>query len=130
VSHPPCPATCLQVALPNGQMLTCSRDLALIYYLTKDWQQGYGGLLQDLEGGATFVPQYNSAVVFRVPRYHEVTALATSRHRYSVGSRREPGGPACLGVVATWMGLLVMLQHCTEQHRVVGACGAAGTTVQ
>jgi Rps23 Pro-64 3,4-dihydroxylase Tpa1-like proline 4-hydroxylase len=38
-----------KVTMDNGNIITCSREYALIYYLTKDWKKEYGGLLVDLE---------------------------------------------------------------------------------
>lgn len=32
----------------------------------------------------TLIPRFNSAIAFRVPRYHEVTPLAAPRPRYSL----------------------------------------------
>eukprot|EP00814_Leptocylindrus_danicus_P014891 CAMPEP_0116008584 /NCGR_PEP_ID=MMETSP0321-20121206/2940_1 /TAXON_ID=163516 /ORGANISM="Leptocylindrus danicus var. danicus, Strain B650" /LENGTH=199 /DNA_ID=CAMNT_0003477415 /DNA_START=252 /DNA_END=848 /DNA_ORIENTATION=- len=55
----------------------CSRDLAVIYYLTKDWKKEDGGILIDLHDGKRkqYVPKFNSLVAFEVPRFHEVTAV-------------------------------------------------------
>mmetsp|Transcript_523 Transcript_523/g.969 ORF Transcript_523/g.969 Transcript_523/m.969 type:complete len:332 (-) Transcript_523:64-1059(-) len=53
----------------------CSRDIAVIYYLTKDWRETDGGVLVDLQTGARYVPRFNSLVAFVVPRFHEVTAV-------------------------------------------------------
>jgi len=65
--------------------IQCSRDVAIIYYLTKDWKVEMGGVLKDLEGGKEYVPEFNSLVAFQVPRYHEVTAVAAnSAPRYSI----------------------------------------------
>ncbi|KXZ57006.1 hypothetical protein GPECTOR_1g909 [Gonium pectorale] len=81
-----------QVRLDNGRVITTSRTLAVIYYLTKDWREEYGGVLLDLEDPASppgqptrYVPVWNSVVAFRVPRYHAVTPMAVDRPRYSVG---------------------------------------------
>ncbi len=43
-----------------------------------------GGALVDLEGGATHVPRFNRVVAFRIPRWHEVTAVTAARPRLSV----------------------------------------------
>lgn len=61
-----------------------SRELAVIYYLTDDWKEEYGGLLEDLEGGKTYVPEFNSLVAFNVPRDHVVTPVTGTRPRYSI----------------------------------------------
>ncbi len=85
-----------------------SRELAVIYYLTDDWKEEYGGtrrashhahhyfgcvtrsgvhlqrrwsgLLEDLEGGKTYVPEFNSLVAFNVPRDHVVTPVTGTRY--------------------------------------------------
>eukprot|EP00798_Chlamydomonas_sp_ICE-L_P018994 gene18994-25578_t len=59
-----------EVTLDNGRLLSCSRDIAVIYYLTK--------------GGVQYVPQYNSAVLFRIPRYHQVTPVKTALPRFTI----------------------------------------------
>ena len=39
-----------------------------------------------------YVPEFNSAIAFRVPRYHEVTRMNTNQPRYSVfGWYLQPG---------------------------------------
>jgi Rps23 Pro-64 3,4-dihydroxylase Tpa1-like proline 4-hydroxylase len=94
------------VQLDTGEVITCSRDLTCVYYLTKDWTADMGGAFVDLEAdpepgpssngtagsgggssgsggggsmvqhpaqqrpGRVYVPEFNSAVFFRVPRYH------------------------------------------------------------
>eukprot|EP00879_Flechtneria_rotunda_P029966 GHRR01032441.1.p1 GENE.GHRR01032441.1~~GHRR01032441.1.p1 ORF type:complete len:181 (+),score=69.31 GHRR01032441.1:51-545(+) len=81
--------------MDDGSIQLCSRTIACIYYLTKDWQAEYGGELVDLEahgGPKVHVPQYNSVVMFRVPRWHEVRPVIGDRPRYSVfGWFLEPG---------------------------------------
>ncbi|GBG25248.1 Ankyrin repeat and KH domain-containing protein 1 [Hondaea fermentalgiana] len=55
-----------------------SRDVAVIFYLTKDWTKADGGALLDLDPGAqrsSYVPLFNSLVSFVVPREHAVTAV-------------------------------------------------------
>mmetsp|Transcript_29756 Transcript_29756/g.60081 ORF Transcript_29756/g.60081 Transcript_29756/m.60081 type:complete len:226 (+) Transcript_29756:322-999(+) len=100
------------VQMENGKMVTCSRDIAVIWYLTKNWKENDGGVLIDCETGKRYtqpcfvhstacaqcftflryVPEYNSAVTFRIPRYHEVTAVEADRARYSVfGWFLQPG---------------------------------------
>lgn len=65
----------------------CSRDLAVILYLTKGWTEEDGGILIDLskEAGSDnrFVPIFNSMVAFEVPRFHEVTAVKPRQGRDS-----------------------------------------------
>ena len=62
-----------------------TRDIALIYYLAKDWKESMGGNLRDLTGDQTFTPEFNSLVAFRVPRMHEVTACThPARNRFSI----------------------------------------------
>lgn len=52
-----------------------SREVALVYYLNKDWSADMGGMFVDMEDPKRHVrhePEFNSAVVFRVPRWHAV----------------------------------------------------------
>lgn len=68
-------------------------DVALILYLTKDWKEQYGGLLVDdeaPEGPKPYVPLFNSAVVFRIPRWHTVGFPSTL-----VGELLTKGDAAC-----------------------------------
>ena len=73
-----------QVKMEGGAVIKCSRDVAMIYYLTKDWKDSYGGLLVDIEGSQTYIPEYNSAIIFQVPRFHQVTPVATHLPRFSL----------------------------------------------
>jgi len=70
-----------------GQFLTRHQDeevkegrvCAYVINLSKDWQADWGGLLQ-FQGDAdtvldTFVPQWNSLSLFRVPQSHAVTLV-------------------------------------------------------
>jgi hypothetical protein len=61
-----------------------SRQLAVVYYLTKDWHERLGGSFVDLATGSELVPRFNSLVAFWVPRMHEVTPMRTRRERLSV----------------------------------------------
>eukprot|EP00887_Chlorella_sp_A99_P003532 scaffold7.g3532.t1 len=69
------------VMLDTGEVITCSRDLTL------DWTANMGGLLVDLEAcdapgsRREYVPKFNSAILFTVPRYHQVTPVTTDRPR-------------------------------------------------
>merc|ERR1712167_484097 len=61
------------------------RDIAVIYYLTKDWHYELGGNFVDLTmGGETHTPQFNSLVAFNVPRLHEVDLMKIDRHRITI----------------------------------------------
>ncbi|GAB4812976.1 hypothetical protein N2152v2_000022 [Parachlorella kessleri] len=83
------------VQLDTGEVITCSREIGVIWYLTKDWRAEHGGALVDLEaagGRKAYVPLFNSVVMFRVPRFHEVTPVTSSRPRYSLfGWFLQPG---------------------------------------
>lgn len=70
-----------EVRMGSGSVVLHSRDIAVIWYLTKDWTEEDGGVLVDLQTGARYVPVFNSAVAFRVPRMHEVRP-APSRCAY------------------------------------------------
>jgi hypothetical protein len=72
------------VMLDDGARITCSRDIAVIYYLTKDWKESDGGTLVDIPTGTSYVPEFNSLVAFRIPRFHEVKAVTADRARYSI----------------------------------------------
>jgi hypothetical protein len=61
-----------------------SRTIALIYYLTPDWKKENGGALVDIEGDQTYIPEYNSLIAFKVPRWHEVEPCVTDKPRYSI----------------------------------------------
>lgn len=65
-----------------------SRTAAAIWYLTKDWTEEEGGHLVDLEPKpgtpSSFVPIYNSLVLFEVPHWHAVSAVKAERYRYSI----------------------------------------------
>jgi hypothetical protein len=55
--HPPPPPNMLvhlppQVLMEDGSIQTCSRDIAVIYYLTQGWRAEEGGHLIDLEAPA------------------------------------------------------------------------------
>mmetsp|Transcript_62315 Transcript_62315/g.115650 ORF Transcript_62315/g.115650 Transcript_62315/m.115650 type:complete len:301 (-) Transcript_62315:143-1045(-) len=70
---------------PSG--MTVYRKVALIYYLTKNWDEAYGGLLIDnlRDGPRIIVPEFNSMVCFLVPREHQVTRVAEGAPtRYSI----------------------------------------------
>ncbi|KAL4546160.1 hypothetical protein Ndes2526B_g05255 [Nannochloris sp. 'desiccata'] len=69
----------------TGEVVLCSRDVTLVYHLTKDWTDEMGGALVDLETDTKYIPEFNSAIIFKVPRYHQVEpVLERSRPRYSI----------------------------------------------
>jgi len=72
------------VKLDDGRMVECSREIAVIYYLTKDWTIELGGALVDLVSTKRYVPEFNSLIAFRVPRMHAVEPVVGSRPRFSV----------------------------------------------
>eukprot|EP01121_Diplochlamys_sp_Union-15-3_P022170 TRINITY_DN9360_c0_g1_i4.p1 TRINITY_DN9360_c0_g1~~TRINITY_DN9360_c0_g1_i4.p1 ORF type:complete len:224 (+),score=42.17 TRINITY_DN9360_c0_g1_i4:50-721(+) len=80
------------VLMEDGTIQVCSRSIAIIYYLTKDWMGEYGGNLIDLETGNTYVPEFNSLIAFKVPHLHQVTKVETNKSRYSIfGWFLKPG---------------------------------------
>jgi len=60
------------------------RSIAVIFYLTQNWTEDFGGSFVDLQGGVSHVPLFNSVVAFRVPRRHEVEVVKTDRARLSI----------------------------------------------
>ena len=81
----------------TGEVVSCSRDVAIIYYVgdgeTKEWREDMGGLLIDCEDGdRKYMPQFNSCVMFTIPRYHIVTPVVSPHNRYSIfGWTLQPG---------------------------------------
>jgi len=55
-------------AVVNGQNTLCSREVAIILYLTEGWDASYGGALIDhkVAPPRVYVPEFNSVVVFKV----------------------------------------------------------------
>ncbi|KAK3238521.1 hypothetical protein CYMTET_51474 [Cymbomonas tetramitiformis] len=74
----------IPIGMADGEVEIYSREFAAIYYLTKDWKHQYGGQLMDLATGDAYSPEFNSLIVFRVPRDHMVTAVKTAMPRYSI----------------------------------------------
>jgi hypothetical protein len=88
---------------PVGQKIY--RKIAMIYYFTENWSVAYGGCLVDRfvpHDPKLIVPEFNSLVMFLVPRDHEVTEMypgSPARYTmfgwlcddeaYSPGSRRD-----------------------------------------
>ncbi|KAI8468679.1 MAG: hypothetical protein J3K34DRAFT_477473 [Monoraphidium minutum] len=80
------------VMMDDGQVVQCSRRVAAIYYLTPDWKEEWGGHLLDMETGQAHVPEFNTLIAFRIPRFHVVTPVDTDQPRYSIfGWFLEPG---------------------------------------
>lgn len=94
----------VHVSAGGGARALHSRGYAGILYLTKDWREEDGGVFVDIETGDTIVPEFNKLVAFKVPLWHEVTAVVGARPRYSLfgwwllpGERYAfPGAPALL----------------------------------
>ena len=61
-----------------------SRDIAMVFYLTKDWSADNGGCFIDLVGGEIVTPQFNTCILFHVPRLHRVEPVLNSCVRYSI----------------------------------------------
>jgi hypothetical protein len=61
--------------------VTCSRTIAVIYYLTKGWQPEYGGLLVDMEaqggGPKTYVPEVRCRATVQISSYRDSPAGTT-----------------------------------------------------
>ena len=68
----------------SGRVRMYERDVALVYYLTKDWNVGFGGQFCDLAGNKEIVPEFNSAVAFQIPRMHQVKPVLEGKTRFSV----------------------------------------------
>jgi len=76
-----------EVTMADGLVQLCSRDIAVVLYLTPGWREEWGGQLVDEPGGPgerRLTPEFNSLVCFRVPRWHAVTAVTCDVPRYSV----------------------------------------------
>ena len=57
------------------------RHMAYVFYFTKDWQADYGGLTHFLDDDRritdSFVPDFNSLTLFKVPVAHNVSQVAS-----------------------------------------------------
>ncbi len=65
------------------------RRYACVVGLTKEWQSDWGGLLQfvdDNKVSLSFTPSFNSCIIFKVPRDHQVSYVApyASKPRYAL----------------------------------------------
>jgi len=74
-----------------GQIIKCSRDVAVMLFLSKNRTEAGGGLLRDLfykhradHKGAAYVPEFNSLVAFHVPREYEITPVLSDDPLLSV----------------------------------------------
>ncbi|CAE7587568.1 RIOX1 [Symbiodinium natans] len=72
------------VRMDDGSTVLCSRTVAVIWYLTPDWQKEWGGAFQDLETGEEILPEFNTIVAFNVPRFHAVQPVTGRTPRYSI----------------------------------------------
>ncbi|KAJ1470424.1 hypothetical protein T484DRAFT_1847809, partial [Baffinella frigidus] len=73
-------------ATVNGNTVLCSRQFAIIFYLTKGWDATCGGSLVDhkVTPPKLYVPEFNSIVTFKVPRLHEVMPVTVDRPRFTI----------------------------------------------
>ena len=64
------------------------RDVAIVYYLSKNWTANNGGLFVDLESKPprSRIPIFNSLITFKVPRLHQVSPIEMDciDKRYSI----------------------------------------------
>jgi hypothetical protein len=74
-----------------GQIIKCSRDVAVMLFLSKNRTEAGGGILRDLyyqhradHKGAAYVPEFNSLVAFHVPREYEITPVLSDDPLLSV----------------------------------------------
>eukprot|EP00919_Chromeraceae_sp_WS-2016_P015163 GHVR01035690.1.p1 GENE.GHVR01035690.1~~GHVR01035690.1.p1 ORF type:complete len:304 (+),score=65.47 GHVR01035690.1:80-991(+) len=72
------------VLMDDGTIVQCSRNITVVYYLTKNWDKSCGGEFVDVEGGDSVVPEFNLAVLFTIPRLHAVTPVTPGKVRYSL----------------------------------------------
>jgi len=95
------------VAEDNEYEIPYTRVWAMAYYLTRNWKDDYGGKFVDLQTNVSHSPDFNTMVVFDVPRLHEVTAVcappASARHSIfgwwlmeESTFRKRPGGTKAL----------------------------------
>ena len=68
----------------SNTSILVSRDIAMVFYLTKDWSADNGGCFIDLVGGEIITPQFNTCILFHVPRLHRVEPVLNSCVRYSI----------------------------------------------
>jgi Rps23 Pro-64 3,4-dihydroxylase Tpa1-like proline 4-hydroxylase len=54
-----------------------ARSVAVALYLSREWRSEFGGAFVDLEEGEAkrVLPEFNSLVAFRVPRWHAVEPI-------------------------------------------------------
>lgn len=68
----------------RGETVLYSRDIAMVYYLTKNWSDDNGGSFIDLVGGQVIIPEFNACILFHVPRLHRVEPVLNNCVRYSI----------------------------------------------
>lgn len=120
----PVPPVLVQVMMDDGTVQLCSRNIACIYYLTKDWTAADGGQLVDLEAPEEpqqYLPSFNSLIAFSIPRWHEVKPVLGDRPRYSVGGvgQQIESTGGCAVEVHTWpqpMGFLEVVVKVCPVH--------------
>jgi hypothetical protein len=121
---PPPSLPCRQVITPGGQPEQCSRDVALIYYLTQGWQEAYGGVLVDCQTGTRCASWVLYASPTR-PLHALCASSARPLHALCASSARPPR----VLCASSPLGSHASSRAC-PQHMTSGACRAAAARCQ
>ena len=110
----------------SGKAILHSRDVAMVYYLTKNWSVDNGGCFIDLVGGQVVVPTFNTCILFYVPRLHRVEPVLRNVQRYSIfgwfferGRLYELNTPADKKVIPSTEGTTDKKKRKKKQQKVI-----------